>query len=255
MEKHVFRSLCNALKSRNLLHDSKFLLVEEQLAIFLMTISFRNRMMADRFQHLDTPPEIVNNPKYYPWFKDCVGAIDGTHVSASVPIKDQVPYTGKYYVVDSSYSSTPGYLVPYKGERYHLSQYRGRGRRPNGKKELFNYYHSSLRNVIERCFGILKAKFPILKLMLSYSLRRQRQIVIVACRLHNFIKMEMQSDRDFIHFRDEGFMVENNYGQNNGDNNMSEPLEMGTTQGRHEMARKQDEIADALFANHGGLEE
>lgn len=53
-------------------------------------------------------------------------------------------YVGKYYVVDSGYSSTPGYLVPYKVERYHLSQYSGRGIRPNGIKELFNYYHSSL---------------------------------------------------------------------------------------------------------------
>lgn len=100
MEKHVFRGLCNALKIRNLLHDSKFLSVEEQVAIFLMTIghNVRNRMVADRFQHsgetisrhfkrvlkaivnlgkelitpsafTDTPPEIINNPKYYPWFK------------------------------------------------------------------------------------------------------------------------------------------------------------------------------------------
>lgn len=72
----------------------------------------------------DVPSEIVNNPKYYPWFKvcfsfhpfnyyffnvifltfsnvfyhnvkDCVGAIDGTHVSASVTVKDQIPYRGR----------------------------------------------------------------------------------------------------------------------------------------------------------------
>lgn len=157
--------------------------------------------------------------------------------------------------MDSGYSNTPGYLVPYKGEQYHLSQYTGRGRRPIGRKELFNYYHSSLRNVIERCFGILKAKFPILKLMPPYSLRRQRQIVIAACTLHNFIKTEMQSDRDFIRFQDEGFIVENNNGENNGDNGSYAPLELGTTQGRQEMARKRDEIADALFAHHGALGE
>eukprot|EP00268_Persea_americana_P010511 TRINITY_DN14278_c0_g1_i3.p1 TRINITY_DN14278_c0_g1~~TRINITY_DN14278_c0_g1_i3.p1 ORF type:complete len:122 (+),score=4.78 TRINITY_DN14278_c0_g1_i3:2296-2661(+) len=49
MEKHVFQNLCQALKSRSLLKDSKFVPVEEQVAIFLMTIghSVRNRMVAD----------------------------------------------------------------------------------------------------------------------------------------------------------------------------------------------------------------
>ncbi|GAV63825.1 LOW QUALITY PROTEIN: DDE_4 domain-containing protein, partial [Cephalotus follicularis] len=30
-----------------------------------------------------TPPEIMNSRRFYPYFKDCVGPIDGTHVSAS----------------------------------------------------------------------------------------------------------------------------------------------------------------------------
>lgn len=34
MEKHVFHSLCHALKSRNLLNDSKFVQIEEHVAIF-----------------------------------------------------------------------------------------------------------------------------------------------------------------------------------------------------------------------------
>ena len=62
--------------------------------------------------------------------------------------------------------------------------------------------------------------------------------------------MEMRSDRDFIHFQNEGFIVENNFGENNGDNGLSATLQLGTTQGRQEMARKRDEIADAIFAHH-----
>jgi hypothetical protein len=30
---------------------------------------------------------------------------------------------GKYYVVDVGYPNRPGYLAPYKGERYHLPEY------------------------------------------------------------------------------------------------------------------------------------
>ncbi|KAK5842868.1 hypothetical protein PVK06_005282 [Gossypium arboreum] len=36
-----------------------------------------------------TPSEIRNNPRFYPYFKDCSGALDGTHVRASVPLNIQ----------------------------------------------------------------------------------------------------------------------------------------------------------------------
>ena len=96
--------------------------------------------------------------------------------------------TGYYYVVDSGYSNMLGFLAPYRGEKYHLRDYRGSTRAPRGPTELFNYRHSSLHNVIKRCFGILKARFPILKLMLKYPPRRQRLNPIACCVLHKFIR-------------------------------------------------------------------
>ena len=50
--------------------------------------------------------------------------------------------------------------------------------------ELFNYRHSSLRNIIERCFSVLKAHFPILKVMPNYYPQRQRRIPIACYVLH-----------------------------------------------------------------------
>ena len=64
---------------------------------------------------------------------------------------------GKYYLVDAGYPNQSGYLAPYKGQKYHLPEFR-QGRLPSGKKEVFNHAHSSLRNVIERFFGVLKMK-------------------------------------------------------------------------------------------------
>ena len=42
-----------------------------------------------------TPSKILNNSRFYPWFEDCIGAIDGTHVRASVPIEDQNRYRNR----------------------------------------------------------------------------------------------------------------------------------------------------------------
>ncbi|XP_068661826.1 uncharacterized protein [Aristolochia californica] len=32
---------------------------------------------------------ILNNSMFYPYFKDCIGAIDGTHIKANIPLEEQ----------------------------------------------------------------------------------------------------------------------------------------------------------------------
>ncbi|KAK3222908.1 hypothetical protein Dsin_009933, partial [Dipteronia sinensis] len=104
-----------------------------------------------------------------------------------------------YYVVDSGYPNMPGFLAPYRGDRYHLRDYRGSTRAPRD---------IHLRNVIERCFGVLKARFPILKLMPNYRPRRQRLIPIACCVLHNLIRKEAHRDRLFREFELEDMIIE-----------------------------------------------
>ncbi|KAJ0821873.1 putative harbinger transposase-derived nuclease domain-containing protein [Helianthus annuus] len=205
----------------------------------------------------EVPRQLLNNSRYYPMFKDCIGAIDGTHVKASVREHEQAKYIGrkgyatqnimaacdfnmcftfawagwegtahdtriflealrkpevkfprptgdKYYVVDAGYPNTRGYLAPYKGNdvRYHIPDFR-RGqtaaqRAPKGLKETFNYYHSSLRNVIERTFGVWKARWAILKDMhVNYSYETQVDIVIASMAIHNYIRMKGHFDEAF----------------------------------------------------------
>lgn len=102
-----------------------------------------------------------------------------------------------------------GFLTAYHGERYHLRDYRGRNCKPRIPKELFNYIHSSLRNVIERCFGVSKVRFPILKMMSNYPLRRQRLIPVACCVLHNFIRRQVRRDGLFEQFQVEHLDVVN----------------------------------------------
>ncbi|PPD97471.1 hypothetical protein GOBAR_DD05514 [Gossypium barbadense] len=49
---------------------------------------------------------IRHDTRYWPHFKDCIGAIDGTHIKACISPSSQIPYIGrkgKYYLVDSGY--------------------------------------------------------------------------------------------------------------------------------------------------------
>ena len=100
MDKSMFHALCHTLRTMDFLQDTKIITVEEALGMFLLTVchNTRNRIIAERFQHSketiscqfsrvlkainrlaphiilprateDTPPEILTNPKYYPWFK------------------------------------------------------------------------------------------------------------------------------------------------------------------------------------------
>ena len=63
------------------------------------------------------------------------------------------------------------FFPPHKSTRYHAQEFRSSNRRPTSKKELYNYRHS-LRMVIERSFGVLKACFPILNLMSNFKQSR-----------------------------------------------------------------------------------
>jgi hypothetical protein len=100
--------------------------------------------------------------------------------------------------VDSGYPNRTGYLAPYKGSTYHLPEFRLRRQRaPQGKYEMFNYLHSSLRNVIERAFGVLKQKWRILKSMPSFSTRTQAHIIMACMALHNFIRDNALQDDAF----------------------------------------------------------
>ncbi|XP_031395465.1 uncharacterized protein LOC116206798 isoform X2 [Punica granatum] len=65
------------------------------------------------------------------------------------------------------FSNISGYLAPYKGERYHRSNF-PQHNLPTLKKELFNQRHASVRNVIKSCFSILKRRFVILRLMTNF---------------------------------------------------------------------------------------
>ncbi|XP_059623167.1 protein ALP1-like [Cornus florida] len=236
------------------LKDSKFLTIYEQVAIFLLTLSYnqRNRVVAERFQHstetisrhfyavlhavcqlgthIIAPPDfsmipnkIRGSPQFYPYFKHCVGAINGTHITVTLPVATQLPfrgrkgYTTQNVMVVCDFDMRFTYvLAGWEGsandsrilkecieneamnfpapppDKYYLVD--SGSRPPRGREEVFNHRHSSLRNIIERCFGLLKMRFAILKAMPPYKFSTQVLVVMACCTLHNFIRNQYQPD-------------------------------------------------------------
>ncbi|CAL9011204.1 unnamed protein product [Prunus brigantina] len=74
--------------------------------------------------------------------------------------------------------------------RYHLQEFGGQGHEPANEVKLFNFRHASLRNVIERIFGIFKSRFKIFKSEPPFQYMAQTEI----CRYDEFpIELENES--------------------------------------------------------------
>ena len=115
-------------------------------------------------------------------------------------------YVGKYYLVDSGYPNRSGYLAPYKTTRYHVPDFQNNP--PRGREETFNHRHSSLRNAIERAFGVLKMKWRILLGIPRRKLERQKMIISACMCLHNYIRDSKLSDQHFDMFESGGYVHE-----------------------------------------------
>lgn len=132
-----------------------------------------------------------------------------SHALANFP-SFHVPPKGKYYLVDCGYPNRTGYLVPFKGTTYHIPEFRHRsGRPPQGKYEMFSFLHSSLRNIIELSFRVLKQKWCILKGISSFITRSHKHITLACMALHNFIRDSKLHDEEFDRCdADEDYLLE-----------------------------------------------
>ncbi|KAL0434974.1 UNVERIFIED_CONTAM: hypothetical protein Sradi_0205300 [Sesamum radiatum] len=128
MTKPCFNALVDALSLRRLLPQGQSAWVSniEEVAIFMQTVGMhkRHRDSMERFQHsletihrrfhrvlsalcalalemitrpnwTYTHPKIASNPEFYPYFKDCIGAMDGTLIPAWAPQIDQNRYRSR----------------------------------------------------------------------------------------------------------------------------------------------------------------
>lgn len=317
MDREVFLKLKDVLVDTGLLSASKHMCCGEKLMIFLYTITGNsNRASQERWQHSgetinrtvhevaravlcikdtiirpplpNVPDEIQSNPKFWPFFKDCMGALDGTHIPAVVPAAATARFRnrkgflsqnvlgvcgfdmqflyvlagwegsahdgrvlldalgkgfprmpGKYYLGDAGYSLTSYCITPYRGVRYHLNEWQRGNQRPQNKKELFNLRHASLRNVIERVFGVLKKRFPLLTSMSSFPFPFQADLVLCILTIHNFIKNEQALEDNF-----DGINIDIE------DNDVNADVIEQFEEDNMDMATKRDEIATEMWEQY-----
>jgi hypothetical protein len=197
------------------------------------------------YNTLTTPTRISESFKYSPYFNDCLGALDGTHIEMHIPLELQPRYRnrkgtlsqnvlavcdfdmrfvyilagwegsahdsrvlsdaqaskgfltpkGKYWLGDAGYGNSEFVMAPFRGVRYHLKEVRQANQKPENAKELFNLRHSSLRNVIERIFGVLKRQWQILGGKgCEYSINTQTDLFCALIGLYNFGKQHGEED-------------------------------------------------------------
>jgi hypothetical protein len=109
---------------------------------------------------------------------------------------------GMYWLGDTGYTNSEFVLSLYRGVRYHLKEVQQANRKPENAKELFNLRHSSLRNIIERIFGVLKRQWQILAGKgCEYSIDTQVDLFCSLIGLFNFGK---QHGEDCLFIEDKG---------------------------------------------------
>ena len=145
---------------------------------------------------------------------------------------------GQYYLVDAGYTNSNGFLAPYRGQQYHLCEWRNGGRRPQNAREYFNLKHASARNVIESCFGMLKLRWAILRHPSFYPARTHNRIVIACCLLHNLI-LRPGSDRLNAGFGDISMDISNN-----------DIPTISTIEPTNAWTNKRDQIANDMFNDY-----
>jgi hypothetical protein len=153
--------------------------------------------------------------------------------------------TGKNYLADAGYPHVKGYMGPYKGERYHLPDFR-RGSQPRGMYEIFNHAHSSLRCTIERTFGVWKNKWKLLHCMSNFPYDKQVKIVVASMALQNFIRKYAIKDAEFQPYDDDGDLLPTDSISDNEAQDESS-IQQSDTSNENSMNIERDHIANLLM--------
>ncbi|KAL4344305.1 hypothetical protein AHAS_Ahas11G0165100 [Arachis hypogaea] len=231
--------------------------------------------LSDDCRAVPVPDDFID-PRWK-WFKGCLGALDGTYIDVTVPEEDKSRYrirkvdgndlhriqeslemlfhvvitsrfqlvcNKNYYLVDAGCTNCKGFLAPYRQTRYHVQEWAHGRNTPRNFREYFNKKHSSARNIIERCFGLLKKRWAILRSPCFYKIKTHNRIMIACCLLQTFIRINMDSDSE------EDILLENDHviiGEEHGGNEDGDDETIDNVEGSNEWTAWRDNLAHEMY--------
>ncbi|XP_019266253.1 PREDICTED: uncharacterized protein LOC109243728 [Nicotiana attenuata] len=233
LRKSVFVDLSNDLTENYGLKPTRGMSIHEMLDMFLMTCAHGagNRLIQEIFQHLgetihrhfhcvlkaicELARDIIRphpnyndgagahkpcKGRYLPFFRDCIGAFDGTHVKARLPQGQEIPYIGRkgyptkniLAVVDFNMCFTFAW-AGWEGVAHDSRIFGEALRRPelNFSRPIGN------KNIVELTFRVWKARWYFLRDMPFYHIDTQRDIVLATMAIHNYIRKKCNMDDAF----------------------------------------------------------
>ncbi|XP_074378045.1 uncharacterized protein LOC141719567 [Apium graveolens] len=231
MYPNVFLKLCTIIREGTNLEDIRYVSIEEMVAMFLLIVGHNDRYCNDCVGAIDGTHILaiirgrdvssyrnhhgINSQNVLAacnFDLEFIYVLSGWEDSAhdSKLLNDalsrrnglEVPQ-GKYYLVDCRFVNCRQFLAPIHKVRYHLKEFGGQGRHPRNAEELFNLRHSSLRDVIDRIFGIFKSRFKIFKVAPPFPFQVQAELVLACAGLHNFLRKVCSSDEFSVKVEDD----------------------------------------------------
>ncbi|RYQ92117.1 hypothetical protein Ahy_B09g098254 isoform A [Arachis hypogaea] len=173
MSLNAFANLCELLQVQGGLDEDGHVGIGEQVATFMIILAHhtKNRSVQVRFYR-----SVETISRYFHKVLGSVLRVQRVLFAKADPVPEDC--------IDPRWKWFKGYLGALDDTYIDVTV-------PRNRLELFNKKHSSARNVIEWCFGLLKKRWAILQNLSFYPIRIQSYIIIACCLLQNFIRMNM----------------------------------------------------------------
>ncbi|XP_024993963.1 uncharacterized protein LOC112527510 [Cynara cardunculus var. scolymus] len=177
MDRNAFAILCELLKTRGGLLDDGNVTIEEQVATFVNILAHhtKNRCLQVRFYRSG---ETIS--RYVHRVLSALLRLQDILFSKPTPVEDDC--------TDRRWKWFKGCIGAIDGTYIEVTV-------PESDKPRYRTRKGHIAiNVLERCFGILKKRWAILRSPSFYPIKLQGRMVIACALLHNFIRMYMVLD-------------------------------------------------------------